>query len=294
MPHSYLQSKNMNNEQTSELVGKNFCAAFIRQRLGKAEFIEFETNALDFTAIIEGQRVAIELVSYRQLDKHTPSDNDESKFKDAISVALDNSDLPTIQPRFSFRTVEQAVKDTSAPNYVVTVPRRKVLPRFICDFLKLAKHIIAIPELDNQRIWFVKHMHRPNQEIEMIKASEYPVVSKYCESVKIQKWLHDFLPQVLTNKDARLKFSNTSHVESWIQRKTDKLTKYRAANPDKPVWLVMHADGSSSATRIMEEHRPEILKCIETTHASTPSKFEQVWWMENAICPAAAKLIRVV
>ena len=292
--HSFLPISNMKNENVSKLLGTNFCAAYNRSGLGNAQFIECETNDVDFIANIDGRLVAIELVSYRQIDEHIFTDNDETKLKHALSEALAASDLPTIQPFLGWRTKDRESPGPKSPKQVMTVPKDEEVQTFIADYLNLARYVIANPTLDGKRIWFVKQKHRLDQTLESIQESDFPVVSKHCQSVEVQIWPHDCRPGLPTNKRARWKGPDFENIESNIKKKTKKLSRYRAANPDKPVWLIVHADGSTPATRIMDEHRDPILGCILATHANQPNQFDQVWWMEDAISAKDAKLTRVV
>jgi hypothetical protein len=283
--HLYLKSPDETNSQTSCRLADGFCRAFNRSFGASAEVRSVESDGVDAIIEIEGRRIALEFVSYRQQDEFFQDEAADSHVKEAISSHFVACGVAPLQISISWGTEERRKQVSRCGGKRATIPKKPKVSKACQELVELARLVGENPAFAGQRLAFHRDPEARNRRVQagwrFLNSSDFPVLAEYCCFVKMEPWNHPSQPEIRTSVDVRYVGLDEAQLRSVVMKKLDKLPEYRRKWSGE-LWLVVHSDGHPLSTLLPTGHRNDAIDLIASSAKTVPRSFDKVWWMEDA------------
>ncbi len=91
-------------------------------------------------------------------------------------------------------------------------------------------------------------------------------------------------------------YPDAEEVRRTVRKHAEKLPVYRAKLPDgAPVWLLVHSDGWPLSAHIgIDRLMQEAVEVARQVLVQSKHKFDEAWWLDDAVISQDGKLVRLV
>ncbi|MFH1748654.1 MAG: hypothetical protein ABIG44_16590 [Planctomycetota bacterium] len=284
--HSFLPAPDFPKKKWERHVATEFCKAYQKKFEVSATFVEVGEDPPDVIIAVDGKKVAVELVGYRQRDEHHEVELAETRLKERLSHALQASGLHPYEIDISWKGEPRKKRHLGMTGRRTFVPRTDDnVQSFVDEFIQLVEHVKQNREFDGKVILFRRKPLLPggpttHMGYAAILASDFPTLARFCNEVCIAQWTHWSKPPMTSSLDARGVGLDRQQLERVVCEKTEKIRPYRDRACGIPLWLVVHSDWFPTCTRLPESDRPEAIKIIRDIVTNSPDRFDAVWWAE--------------
>lgn len=277
-------------KEASELeVAQIFCNWYSREYSVPCSVIcKLPEPAPDVLIRVGNTNVALELARYREQGIHNQLYQLNSDFMSALSARFNKfgrNRLPRCTPRLDYRQRQ------GKPGYY-EIPHPNRWREFGDELIALLKS--QRKPRESSQVMQLLFIHRMdlgeskfiNRQYQYLANESHPILSEYCKGVNLL-WHPDLgIQPPRSSMNSRFTHIDWQEIERMIRQKLSKVTAYRSAVPDTPVWLLYYADGFTPTGRLPgKEHNVEVVSRLKALLAEQQSGFDIVWWADeyNAI-----------
>jgi len=294
MSHVSPRHPRPTKEETSRQVANEFCNAYTKQFGVPASVIDVETENVDAIIRVGEDRIALELVSYRQRDEYHELERADSQVREQISRAQAASGLPAFQVKISWAMEDRRKRDVALSPKRPKIPRGQQAMNFAREIVALVACAQKDCTLHNNHIGFCNDPQARNRGAPpgwvFMRRAQFPLLSEYCFFVRIEPWPLATNPPIRTSADMRVTGLDEFQLRDGIRKKLRKFAQYRAGVGDKQLWLLVHSDGHPLSARLPPGLHERAVKVIREEIPEEGASFDKVWWGENTGFSDAAEL----
>jgi hypothetical protein len=242
-------------------------------------------DPIDCRLCVDGRVVFCEFTTYRATDG---IDNGIRRSADLIRLAyIEPPEIPGISCSFSWK---ERQNPSTPQQRRIEFPRLEESGEFASQFKRMMGIALERSDRDSFGVHFLDVVnadridlaHQSRPDLVILARSEYPIVDRCCVDIRFRR--NCVLPEFSAkNFWDRAYVLDAVSLRSIIEKKRNRVPRYRSAAAGKPVWLVIHALSEQISKRIPPgkiDDATETIKKLGQQEAGTDS-FDAIWLMTH-------------